>query len=44
VAAFHQRDVDLVESLLRAHNQSALAAYNKFLLAAGHLNGGKGKR
>lgn len=44
VAAFHQHDVDLVESLLRAHNQSALAAYNKFLQAAGHLNGGKGKR
>ena len=42
VAAFHNRDADAVERLLRAHNQNALAAYNKYLEAAGHLNGDKG--
>jgi DNA-binding GntR family transcriptional regulator len=39
VAAFHNRDADEVERLLRAHNQNALAAYNNYLKAAGHLNG-----
>ena len=39
VAAFHSHDVNEVESLLRTHNQNALAAYNNYLQAAGHLNG-----
>jgi DNA-binding GntR family transcriptional regulator len=42
VAAFHNRDAEEVERLLRAHNQNALAAYNKYLQAAGHLTSGKG--
>ena len=37
--AFRKRDVDEVERLLRAHNRNALAAYNNYLEAAGHLNG-----
>ena len=39
MAAFYERDADLVESLIKAHNQNALAAYNTYLQDAGHLNG-----
>ena len=42
MAAFHNRDADEVERLMRIHNQNALAAYNNYLQAAGHLNGNRG--
>ena len=42
VAAFHNRDADEVERLLRTHNQNALAAYNNYLQAEGHLDGDLG--
>ena len=38
IAAFHSGDADEAERLVRAHNQSALAAYNNYLQAAGHLD------
>ena len=41
MAAFHNRDANDVERLIRAHNQNALAAYNNYLQAAGHLDGGR---
>jgi DNA-binding GntR family transcriptional regulator len=40
--AIHNRDADEVERLFRAHNQNALAAYNDYLQAAGHLDGDRG--
>lgn len=39
MAAFHNRESEKAENLLRLHNQNALAAYNNYLQAAGHLNG-----
>jgi DNA-binding GntR family transcriptional regulator len=39
MTAFHNRDADEVESLIRAHNQNALTAYNNYLQAAGYLDG-----
>jgi DNA-binding GntR family transcriptional regulator len=42
MAAFHSRDADKAERLVRTHNQNALAAYNNYLKAAGYLNGDKG--
>ncbi|MCA9985962.1 MAG: GntR family transcriptional regulator [Anaerolineales bacterium] len=38
MAAFHERDAEEVERLIRVHNQHALASYNNYLLAAGHLH------
>ena len=38
MAAFHKRDADEVERLIRAHNQNALAAYDNYLQAAGYLD------
>ena len=38
IAAFHERDVELVVRLIQEHNQHALASYNNYLLAAGHLD------
>jgi len=37
IAAFHSSDADEAERLVRTHNQNALAAYNNYLQAAGHL-------
>lgn len=37
VAAFYDGDAALLETLLRTHNKNALAAYNNYLQAAGHL-------
>lgn len=43
MTAFHNRNADEVESLIRAHNQNALTAYNNYLHAAGHLEGDRGE-
>lgn len=40
--AFHERDLDTLEALMRAHNQNALAAYDRYMQENGHLNGGEG--
>jgi DNA-binding GntR family transcriptional regulator len=37
--AFHNHDADEAEQRIRTHNQNALAAYNNYLQAAGHLDG-----
>lgn len=42
MAAFYGRHADEVERHIRAHNQNALAAYNNYLQAAGHLDGDNG--
>lgn len=36
--AFHARDADEVEQMIRAHNQNALAAYNNYFQAAGFID------
>ena len=39
LGAFRQRNAVEVERSIRTHNQNALAAYNDYLQAAGHLEG-----
>ena len=38
MTAFHNRNADEAEQVIRVHNQNALAAYNNYLQVAGHLD------